>query len=83
MTRIECRLCAWQGEQWIALQLHLQEHSVTRWLGDGLELRQTASKDWPDHSENTFALFEESTLLAVIVSEAERDADDPMRFEGE
>ncbi len=83
MTHIECRLCEWQGEQWLALQLHLREHGVVRWIGTGLRLQQTASKDWPDHSENTFALYEESTLLAVIVSKAERAADDPMRFEGE
>jgi hypothetical protein len=89
MVHCECRLCSWSGDTKSGLQRHLQEHGVTRWLGDGLELHLHAAKDSSTHSENTFGLYlydvstEENTLVGIIVRTEERAADDPMRFEGE
>jgi len=85
VTLCECRLCDWKGQGTGSLQVHLQSHGVG-WVtgdGDGLEVRLHAAKDRPTESENTFGLYEDSTLVAVFIRTEERAADDPMRFEGE
>ncbi len=80
----ECRLCTATGEGWVVLGKHLHEaHQVADGtLGDELDMRLHAAKDYPSHSENTFGLYNPpARLLAVLTKSAPRAADDPMRFE--
>ena len=47
------------------------------------EVRLHASKEGSDWYENTLGYWNGDQLLGIVVVRREREADDPMRFEGE
>jgi len=88
-TAWECRLCEAKTCRRAIMSDHLEHcHGIEAGLDADLRIALHASKDYPDRYENTYGYYQdgpahgESRLIAVHWRSAEREADDPLRFDG-
>ncbi len=77
----ECRLCE-ATEADLFIGRHLANAHEWDFDAKPAEVRLHASKDGPDWSENTMGYWHGDLLLGIVVLRREREADDPMRFDG-